>query len=480
MLKNMKITTRLIISSVVLLAPIAVMLYLVMSGFFLVKESENIKAEEIFAGLEDYRTSVEELIEVLETTVAVSDPGLYNSSILEKVIRVNSGAASINRLDTLPLDRINGYRANLLRTGLIALLTLVLAFVIVAMTGISVSRSIARLGRVFKSLHDDDLSLTVTIESRDEFEEMLSSFNLFLKKLRTAFVSFSESSSMVSTAVYDLSASAREISATANEQSASVAEIVTTMEGNTILSGQISLKTSEVVNLMTRTREFSQRGAELWEINQDMMRDIRHQDARIVEGILNLADMISHIDEIISIIDVIADQTKLIAFNASLEASSSGEEGVRFAVVAGEMRRFAAGVAESTAEIKEKIEEIQTASRNLIEEANEGSLQIDDGYARMAEQKIVFENILEVSQSTEVSSRQISNLSRQQELASSQIFQALKEISEGVKQFVVATTSTSKIADILDIMSVELQETVNRYRTGGIREKETGGRPNGR
>jgi methyl-accepting chemotaxis protein len=56
-------------------------------------------------------------------------------------------------------------------------------------------------------------------------------------------------------------------------------------------------------------------------------------------------------------------------------------------------------------------------------------------------------------------------LSRQQELASSQIFTALKEISAGVKQFVIATSSTSKIADSLNGMSEDLKGRVEKYRT---------------
>jgi methyl-accepting chemotaxis protein len=307
----------------------------------------------------------------------------------------------------------------------------------------------------------------------------MAAFNRFLGKLRNAFVSFSQDASRVSTSVYDLSASTKEISTTANEQSTSVAEIVSTMEDNKNLSKQVSVKTEEVANLMVKIQDLSHRGAELREVNQDMMQDIRDQNAKIIEEIMNLADMINHIDEIISIIDVIADQTKLMAFNASLEASSSGEEGARFAVVAGEIRRFADSVAESTAEIKEKIEEIQNASHVLIGEANEGAQQIDYGYERMVEQKTVFENIVEVSRNTAVRSQQISNLSKQQELASSQIFQALKEISAGVKQFVVATTSTSKIVDGLNVMSVELRETVDKYRTGKTNENETGEKQNG-
>jgi methyl-accepting chemotaxis protein len=175
--------------------------------------------------------------------------------------------------------------------------------------------------------------------------------------------------------------------------------------------------------------------------------------------------MIIRISEAIRIIDGIADQTKLIAFNASLEASSSGEAGARFSVVASEIRRFADNVVESTREIKQKIEEVQGASQALIAEANNGSRQIEIGYERMSEQKIVFEHIVDNSQNVATRSQQISNLSKQQELASSQIFTALKEISAGVKQFVIATSSTSKIADSLNGMSEDLKGRVEKYRT---------------
>jgi methyl-accepting chemotaxis protein len=241
------------------------------------------------------------------------------------------------------------------------------------------------------------------------------------------------------------------------------------MEDNKNLSRQAIIKTEEVAEMMEQTQKLSRRGAELRDINQDMMQDIRDQNAKIIEEIMNLADMLNRIGETIGIIDSIADQTKLIAFNASLEASSSGENGARFAVVAGEIRRFADSVAESTGEIKEKIEELQNASRALIDEADQGSQQIAYGYDRMVEQKTVFENIVEVSENVATRSRQISNLSKQQELASSQIFQALTEISTGVKQFVTATSSTSKTADNLNVLSIELQKTVNEYRTGESR-----------
>ncbi len=59
------------------------------------------------------------------------------------------------------------------------------------------------------------------------------------------------------------------------------------------------------------------------------------------------------------LINTVADQTKLIAFNAALEASSAGESGKRFSVVASEIRRLADSVTDSTHEIEDRIQEIQ-------------------------------------------------------------------------------------------------------------------------
>jgi methyl-accepting chemotaxis protein len=167
----------------------------------------------------------------------------------------------------------------------------------------------------------------------------------------------------------------------------------------------------------------------------------------------------------VQFIDSIADRTKTIAFNAALEASSAGEAGLRFAVVASEIRRFADNVVESVVEIKERISELESASGALISEADIGSQAIDSGYNRMVEQKEVFESIVDVSQNVAIRSQQISNFSKQQELASAQVFTALKEISAGVKQFVSATAMTSSASEKLNSMSMELKEALAKYQT---------------
>ena len=312
---------------------------------------------------------------------------------------------------------------------------------------------------------EGDLTRTIKVNTKDEIGSLAHYFNLTLQKLRLDFSLFSENASKVSASVYDLSTSAKQITATASEQSANVAEIMSTMENNKNLSEQVASKTVEVAELATRTEKLSQRGATLHGDNESMMADIRRQNSKVVDEIKNLSDVLSRIHESVQFIDSIADRTKIIAFNAALEASSAGEAGLRFAVVASEIRRFADNVVDSVVEIKERISELENASGALISEADISSNAIDSGYNRMVEQKEVFENIVDVSQNVAVRSQQISNLSKQQELASTQVFTALKEISSGVMQFVSATAVTSNTSDKLNIISMELKNALAKYQT---------------
>jgi len=430
-----------------------------------------INYEDLNDSLERYHKAVNVLLEQYKRIggVNVTNPCTL-SEFLGTVSLINTELCQLwtetfNSLDSQVQRNTRIAERNLILYLAVVLVSLGIAIAFVAFITLDIDKSVRSLKTLFRGLNENDLTMSLKVNSKDEFGELMTAFNGFLNILRSTFGSFKQSAKLVSNSVFDLSSSSREISTTANEQSSSVSEIVSTMEGSKNLSEQIAFKTTEVANLAKETQDLSSKGAELREANQTMMEDIRDQNQKIISEIRNLSDMIIRISEAIRIIDGIADQTKLIAFNASLEASSSGEAGARFSVVASEIRRFADNVVESTKEIKQKIEEVQGASQTLIAEANNGSRQIEIGYERMSEQKIVFEHIVDNSQNVATRSQQISNLSKQQELASSQIFTALKEISAGVKQFVIATSSTSKIADSLNGMSEDLKGRVEKYRT---------------
>jgi methyl-accepting chemotaxis protein len=453
--------------------------------------SDNIRIQNRFHSIENIRNknintfeSFEILLKSCYDTIAyfsssveyiINEPVINIDAIpvlFETATNANSAtyrlqSASLGRLETIIKERIALYRLRLILSLTAAIFATAFAFFIILITTFGIRKSTDSMGVVFKRLNENDLSVTIESISNDELGEFMTLLGDFLSKLRITFSSINKNSSMVSLAMVDLSATARQMAATANEQSASIAEIVSTIEGNTNLTAQSAEKTKEVANLAVQTQELSRRGATIREANESMMFDIKNQNVKIIDIIKNLTDMLFGIDESVKIIDTIADHTKLIAFNAALEAASSGEAGARFSAVADEIRRFANNVVESASEIKENISEINQAAQNLLTEANNGSRAINTGYNRIVEQKEVFENIVDVSQSVAVRMQQIFNLSKQQEVAVAHVFTALKEISGGVKQFVSATAVTSDTVDKLNIMSNELKETLAEYHISG-------------
>lgn len=299
----------------------------------------------------------------------------------------------------------------------------------------------------------------------DEFGVVAHSLDNLNTSIGSLIGRIGATSSVLNQYISDLSTSAREIQTTANQQSTSVAEIVATMENNTKLSEQVSSKTEDVAHLSEKTKEITEVGSQLGNESKLGIEKIKGQNEIIIGEIKGLADLISRINEVVNIIDNIADQTKLIAFNASLEASSAGEAGARFSVVASEIRRFANNVVDSTKEIKGKIEEIQKASNNLIDHATEGTRLIESGCMAMSKQEKVFSEIVDHSQQVAVRSKQISSLTKQQETAASAILTTLKEISEGIRNFVTATGNTTKNATGLSELSTNLQTTVQHFKT---------------
>ncbi|MBP5156522.1 MAG: hypothetical protein ILP18_01435, partial [Treponema sp.] len=160
----------------------------------------------------------------------------------------------------------------------------------------------------------------------------------------------------------------------------------------------------------------------------------------------------------VTLINSVADQAKIIAFNAELEASSAGEAGKNFHIVATEIRRLADGIIDGTKEIKEKINEIQQSSDSLILASENGTVKIEEGCDTAKSLEERFESIKNASEVTAASAGDITTIIQQQAAASEQILITLKQIAAGIENFTAATESISTASQNLKAIAVELNE----------------------
>ena len=228
------------------------------------------------------------------------------------------------------------------------------------------------------------------------------------------------------------------------------------MEDNTALSEDISQKIKDVSGVAAKTNGDVAEGVSYIEENVKQLQLIADTNLNTINGIKALGDKIENIWDIVTLINSVADQAKIIAFNAELEASSAGEAGKNFHIVATEIRRLADGIIDGTKEIKEKINEIQQSSDALILASENGTEKITQGVESAKNLESRFSSIKNASEITAESAEKITTIIQQQAIASEQILVTLKQIASGVENFTAATEHISKTSQNLKTIATEL------------------------
>ena len=234
-------------------------------------------------------------------------------------------------------------------------------------------------------------------------------------------------------------------------------KIENTIDESSKVAAEIVDKTRSVASIASKMEEDVLKGFAVLEKNVKKMGDIKEKNSGVINGIISLGNKVNKIRDIVRVINTITDQTKVIAFNAALEAASAGETGKRFAVVAGEVNRLADDIAVLTRQIREQVEEIQSSSSSLIVYSEEGSDRISEGYKLIKDLEDIFKEIKSGAEITSNQAQTITVSTQQQLKSSEQIHTAIAEVSQGVKHFIGAAEAAALSAGTLTERTHELE-----------------------
>jgi len=254
-----------------------------------------------------------------------------------------------------------------------------------------------------------------------------------------------------------VSISGRDNRASGSAQAGSMKEIESTIDENARIAAEIVDKTRSVAVIASKMEEDVLKGFAVLEKNVKKMGDIKEKNSGVINGIILLGNKVNKIRDSVRIINTITDQTKVIAFNAALEAAGAGETGKRFAVVAGEVNRLADDIAVLTRQIREQLEEIQSSSSSLIVYSEEGSDRIAEGYKLIKDLEDVFKEIKAGAEITSNQAQTITVSTQQQLKSSEQISSAISEVSHEVKLFIGAAETAAQSAGTLTERTHELE-----------------------
>jgi methyl-accepting chemotaxis protein len=353
-------------------------------------------------------------------------------------------------------------------TNKILIVNLILFLVIAGAMSFYVIRNICnpilRLVHFVKNIAAGNLSQDLTEERSDEIGELAEAAREMRRQLHELASKIDAHAVNVHSAATEIAGAVENQVATSSEMSSSVAEITSTMEELSASSTQIAEHSKSVVDIANQTWENSKRGSEAMQMVLVRMGDIRSDNQHSLQEIVELGAKSKEISKVMEIINTIADQTKLIAFNAALEASSAGEAGKRFSVVASEIRRLADSVTDSTGEIEAKIQEIQDSISRLVITSEKGGSIIASGMEASTSTARSLDDLVNAASHTSSAAQQISLSTQQQKTASNQVVVALREIVAASSHAAQSIGRISQISHEMTVMSAELGNTVQQFK----------------
>ena len=258
----------------------------------------------------------------------------------------------------------------------------------------------------------------------------------------------------------ELQAAANQQATGAREQATSMAEISTTISELLATSRQIADSARRVAQIAGQTATAARAGEATVARGHDATAGVRKQVDRIVEHMLELGKKSQQVGSVLDIVAELAEQTNILAINATIEAAGAGDAGRRFGVVADEIRKLADRVAASTKEIRGMIDDVRGAVNTTVMTTEAGSKAVDAGTAQVAEMATAFRQIASLVGTTTDAAREIELSTKQQATAVEQVNQAITNIAGATRETETSAGQTLQTAVQLTELSTRLLSLV--------------------
>ena len=254
----------------------------------------------------------------------------------------------------------------------------------------------------------------------------------------------------------ELQAAANQQASGAKEQATAMSQITTTISELLATSRQIAESAQRVAQIAAETVGAARTGDQTMTRTHESVGAIKRQVDVIVQHMLELGKKSQQIGGILEIINELAEQTNILAINATIEAAGAGEVGRRFAVVADEIRKLADRVGASTKEIRGLVEDVRSAVNTTVMATESGSKAVDLGTRQFEDVASSFKQIASLVTTTTEAAKEIEFSTKQQATAVEQVNLAVVNVTQAARETEASSSQTLQTSSQLSTLSRDL------------------------
>ncbi|MFA7946677.1 MULTISPECIES: methyl-accepting chemotaxis protein [Pseudomonas] len=246
------------------------------------------------------------------------------------------------------------------------------------------------------------------------------------------------------------------------EQFSRTDQVATAMHEMSATAQEVARHAAEAARAADAADHSAQQGETMMRSTIQTITHMRGEISNTAEVIRRLETDSGRIGKVLEVIRGIADQTNLLALNAAIEAARAGDAGRGFAVVADEVRTLARRTADSTAEIHQIIDTVQTGAVDAVRAIENGQTRSNEGVEQVTEAGSMLQRITQEVEAIRDMNRQIATAAEEQTSVAEDISRNLTEITA------IATTNqdnverTEAASQNLHTLSAQLSEVTHR------------------
>ena len=298
----------------------------------------------------------------------------------------------------------------------------------------------------------------------DDIQERTGALQQANESLRTQAGEMREAAAVLAASASQIMASTTQLAASATETASAITETTATVEEVKHTSQVSSDKAKHMSQEAQKAADVAKSGKRAVDQTIEGMTAIRQQMEALAESILSLSAQSQTIGEIISSVDDLAAQSKLLAVNAAIEAAKAGDEGKGFAVVAQEVRSLAEQSKQATTAVRTILNDIQKATSSAALATEQASKAVEGGVRQSVAAGESIGALAESIAGAAQASTQIAATSQQQFVGMDQVAMAMENIKQGSTQTVASTRQAETAAQQLHQLGQKLTDLVARFK----------------